>query len=160
MGLDMYLTEQLYYGGQWRDSDWHEEGHTLIVKGGFAEKHDLKKEQISTITRNLADWRKANSIHGWFIRNCANGVDDCKEVEVTQEDIQALYDNCLEVKKAFEKKDFETCLALLPPVEGFFFGDTEVDNEWYYQDIKYTIDILKPLIENPPKGFMYYRASW
>ena len=43
MGLDMYLAEQLYYGGQWRDSDWHEEGHTLIVKGGFAEKHDNKK---------------------------------------------------------------------------------------------------------------------
>lgn len=35
-------------------------------------------------------WRKANAIHGWFVRNCAEGVDECQPIAVSREQLEAL----------------------------------------------------------------------
>ncbi len=35
-------------------------------------------------------WRKANAVHGWFIRNCADGVDNCEPVNVSREALNHL----------------------------------------------------------------------
>ena len=46
---------------------------------------------------------------------------------------------------------------LLPPTSGFFFGSTAVD-EYFFQDLEDTLDILKDVEAN--KGDYYYQASW
>jgi hypothetical protein len=47
---------------------------------------------------------------------------------------------------------------LLPSSSGFFFGNTEYD-EWYYNDIQNTIEILEKALEDED-GDYYYSSSW
>lgn len=35
-------------------------------------------------------WRKANAIHGWFVNECADGVDECQEIPVSREQLERL----------------------------------------------------------------------
>ena len=49
---------------------------------------------------------------------------------------------------------------LLPTGDGFFFGSTEY-NEWYYNDVKETAEVLtKELAIENNQGEYYYRSSW
>ena len=57
----------------------------------------------------------------------------------------------------------ELAAKLLPPCEGFFFGSTKID-DGYWEDLKYTIDVLRGIMErhDPTNGFVHYEycASW
>ena len=35
-----------------------------------------------TLSYNIAYWRKANAIHGWFVAECADGVDESQQIPV------------------------------------------------------------------------------
>ena len=50
---------------------------------------------------------------------------------------------------------------LLPPVSGFFFGPTEID-EWYYQELESTIKFCDDVLNNPEyeDDRFIYQASW
>ena len=100
-------------------------------------------------------WRKANQIHNWMVKNVQNEEDDCGVYEVFPDQIRSL--NGL-VNDALTYKDS----SLLPPVAGFFFGSTEVD-EWYWSDLsdtkKYLKEMLEVLEKNPQTRF-FYCSSW
>ena len=49
--------------------------------------------------------------------------------------------------------------AELEPTAGFFFGDTE-KNEWYFDELRNTIQGLDKVLTLPPSYEFYYRASW
>jgi hypothetical protein len=51
--------------------------------------------------------------------------------------------------------------AILPTKSGFFFGNTEYD-EYYYNEVKYTIEILEEIIKkhNPKVDNYIYSSSW
>ena len=68
-------------------------------------------------------------------------------------DLQALLDLCRIV--IIDKSKAE---QLLPSTSGFFFGNTEYD-EWYYNDIQNTIEILEKAVEDKD-GEYYYSSSW
>jgi hypothetical protein len=54
----------------------------------------------------------------------------------------------------------EYAQEMLPPSAGFFFGSTEVD-DWYWEDIKDTIDKLNDALEQSVDDAMFeYQASW
>lgn len=64
------------------------------------------------------------------------------------------------------KEDNSLAEELLPTVEGFFFGDTEYD-EYYFDDIQYTIDTLTQILKEEDeynKNHFYseftYTSSW
>jgi hypothetical protein len=110
-------------------------------------------------SNELIYWRKANAIHGWFIRTCANGVDDCTPVLVHSEQLPELYELC---KKVLANHDLAE--ELLPSQAGFFFGPTDYD-QWYFSDLEQTVqDLEKNVINNPDlrtgKYQVIYRASW
>ena len=104
----------------------------------------------------VAYWRKANAIHGWII-NKAGAVDDCTPVSLTKQDLYDLRETCIKVLDAHTT---EAAWELLPPTSGFFFGSTEV-NDWYWEDIKDTIEKLDAALNESVSDAMFeYLASW
>jgi hypothetical protein len=94
-------------------------------------------------------WRKANAIHKWFVVNVQKGRDECQRSKVSYKKLMTLKELCttvLQTKNA----------ALLPPQAGFFFGSTEID-EYYFEELKQTLDILQKI---EPNVDYYYQASW
>jgi len=138
------------------------------VKLGKKKHPYIDLTKVSEITEQVGYWRKSNAIHKWFVDNCQDGADDCKEYSVDSKEFADLLDICKQIKEDHSKAE-----ALLPPQEGFFFGSTDFD-EWYFHDIDDTIKILEPIVklnnqmkEEQEKGihhqdypYYYYQASW
>lgn len=159
MGLDMYLSARKYISGV----EWGEDyqSHTMpesfktLLKVAGLEPSDVRDDLPSgRIEVTVAYWRKVNSIHQWFVDNCADGEDDCRPMYVSREKLMELRDL---VHEARAEKDPE----LLPPQAGFFFGSTEAD-EYYWNDLKDTQDTLDNILENPKLADwdFEYQASW
>ena len=152
MGLDMYLYKRTYVGANWE--------HRNIV---FDFSHQIngkpipiKKDRVSYIIEEVCYWRKANAIHRWFVENIQEGIDDCKEYELSAEDLQNLVNVCKEVKE-----DLSLGPELLPTQEGFFFGTTEY-NDYYKEDLENTIENIEKVLSEPNAEYAEYsyRASW
>lgn len=155
MGLDMYLYASKYESkSQWRNNK--EE-----VKGFYpSELQDLQtdifeRNFVSKETKyQIGYWRKFNALHNYIVENFANGVDDCREIYLSTEDIEKVLNN---LKKAKDNKNKAS--ELLPTKSGFFFGSTQYD-EWYWEDVEYSIRLFEEVLKLP-KGFaIYYEASW
>jgi len=146
MGLDMYLTAKRYI---WR----HQEAIVEAVKRLNLAKSHYRPKQIEY---EAAYWRKANHIHGWFVRNVQAGVDDCNEYDVGTHDLEKLLAVCKKVML-----EHHLAHELLPTVEGFFFGGTAYD-ESYFEDVQYTIDALTLIVfdEDAKHLDFYYQSSW
>ena len=149
MGLDMYLKGKKYVS-PYSDDKLYTELNQLTKEMGFTFPATLIEFQVGY-------WRKANHIHKWFVDNVQEGVDDCKEYYVSLDTFKVLLETCKTVLN-----DHSQAEKLLPTESGFFFGSTEYD-EFYYKDIKNTIDIIEPLVSNPDitKDLsFYYQSSW
>ena len=123
----------------------------------YAGLQDIQKDNDiygAHVQVNCVYWRKVNAVHNWFVENVQGNDDNCHEYYVSQEKLIELLDTC---KEAYKKKDPQ----LIPPVEGFFFGGTDID-EYYWSGIKYTIKELEKLIKKPDFGNLsfYYQSSW
>jgi hypothetical protein len=155
MGLDMYLNKRTYIGAEYEHRKVT--GSINIVADG--KPVDIKFNRISSITERVGYWRKANHIHNWFVTNVQNGVDDCVDYYVSEENLLKLLAACKEVKENQSKST-----EVLPTKGGFFFGGTEYD-EYYMADIDNTIAIIEALIAEKGdakyfSGDIYYSASW
>lgn len=98
-------------------------------------------------------WRKANAIHRWFVENIQGGTDNCATYSVSIEQLKTLKSICEEVLNKPELADKK-----LPTKDGFFFGPTEYD-EFYFNDIQETIDIINKCLELDYDYFEYC-SSW
>jgi hypothetical protein len=150
MGLDMYLYKKTYV------KHWEHNGDNNykveVSKAGKPVNIDPKK--VTYIVEEAGYWRKANQIHNWFVENVQNGKDECQESYVSREQLEELLGVCRIVKIDKEKAE-----QLLPTQSGFFFGGTEYD-EYYYQDIDSTIEILEEALSDESADDFAYRASW
>lgn len=102
--------------------------------------------------REVAYWRKANQIHSWFVDNVQDGVDECQESPVTRAQLETLRQLCME---ALDTKNPN----LLAPRSGFFFGSTEID-DYYWDDLRDTIEQLDKVLALPEHFDIVYQASW
>lgn len=150
MGLDMYLSKKTYVKN-WDHAD-PKDRHTVSVTGPHAAQ--IKPERIAEITEEVGYWRKANAIHKWFVDHCQDGIDDCREVYVGAEQLAQLRDVCRALLAGEVKPE-----DALPTVEGFFFGNTGYDED-YWQDVTDTESLLSGLLEESQEADFYYRASW
>jgi hypothetical protein len=77
-------------------------------------------------TLEVGYWRKANAVHGWFVRECANGVDECQEIPVSKIKLLELQAHCLIalMKRAEEEVTSEASpkTSSLVPDEGQDIG--------------------------------------
>ena len=117
----------------------------------FKRKHDAPENEQS---EEVAYWRKANQIREWFAENI--GVENCKEIPVTKENLEDLRDNCLAV--LFDRTNAD---SLLPTSSGFFFGTTDYD-EWYFEQVNDTVDMLNTVLETTDwdHEYIYYYEWW
>ena len=96
-------------------------------------------------------WRKANQIRKWFADR--GYAENSVEHEVPFEELEQLLIACERVKE-----NHELASELLPTQSGFFFGGTEY-NDWYFEDIQFTIDELSKFVNAPgaeSDSYVYY----
>jgi len=155
MGLDMYLYRKSYvHSGDYYNSEQKEE--IQMTRGG----KEVDTSKIRFIIEEVGYWRKANHIHKWFVDNVQNGKDDCGEYQVYEDQLANLLETCKEILE-----DGNKAPKLLPTTSGFFFGATDY-NEYYFDDIQNTVNIIESLFETDLDGGMYlnsdvyYSSSW
>lgn len=104
-------------------------------------------------------WRKCNQIHQWF-DNLVGGVENCGNYPVTIDDLKQLRNDCQRVLDNHALAE-----EVLPVMSGFYFGSYEYD-EWYFMDLKNTVDDLNKFLDlnepldNSTKDEYYYHAWW
>lgn len=174
MGLDMYLEARKYVGRiEWRavpnplpegaSYNDYETADYKVIKELFPAQLLKHSDAGSSVSANVAYWRKANAIHGWFVENVQGGEDNCKEYGVERHQLVELLETVTKVLEG----DKDTAKELLPVREGFFFGNYDEDDgydKWYYEQLGYTQDMITNLLEVVPEntheyGF-YYQSSW
>ena len=157
MGLDMYLTRRAHIANYNHDSAGKGLSAKILTALGAKNPEQYDSGSIN-VELPAGYWRKANQIHAWFIANVQNGEDNCQETRVTTEHLQQLRDLCQQVSD-----NHNLAHELLPSQAGFFFGGTGYD-EWYFQDIEKTIEILDRALD--PENVItrydsfYYQSSW
>tara|TARA_X000001316_G_scaffold12110_2_gene5594 strand:- start:965 stop:1381 length:417 start_codon:yes stop_codon:yes gene_type:complete len=138
MGLDMYLT-----------------GNALEAR---SEGKRPKRDGFDIIaTRlDLGYWRKHRMLHGYIVQNFADGVDDCRRIELEEEDLS-------QIEIALLK--WADNSAALPKTEGFFFGDDEGD-EYYRKRAKEDAGMFREARrwlqkkQDDVRKSVEYAASW
>ena len=193
MGLDMYLTRKVYIGQRYKHRNIEGAVDIRMYGGMTDKAPiplATSIDKLSTIEYDLIYWRKDNAIHNWFVKNVQDGTDDCETYWVSEEQLRELLATCrkvIEILDAERKRlsglesakteciveeeegdsqiEFDPALVehLLPPVSGFFFGGTAID-DWYIQGLKDTIKGLEDELENDDirdeRGDYYYTSSW
>ena len=126
MGLDMYL-------------------HGRVKK---IEREEHEGYPIDSIHVQLAYWRKHWNLHGFIVKNFAEGVDDCKPVYLLPEDVE-------KILRAV--KDDE-----LPHTKGFLFGTSDKSEAQRAEDVAVFEGALAWLKAEKPgeERLLFYRASW
>jgi len=114
----------------------------------------LLPERISEVVEEVMYWRKANHLHQWFVDNCQDGQDDCREAYVSTSQLQELL-NLINVVL----NDNSKAEDLLPCQSGFFFGGTDYD-EWYFANLKETKKVLEEELSTEHSSDYYYTSSW
>lgn len=155
MGLDMYLYRETYVKN-WEHTPEEKRFEITIKRGGKDTNIDIDK--ISDVTENIMYWRKFNALHNWIVENCAGGTDECQRIFVSDKELVELYNILKEINVSHDKAE-----ELLPTTSGFFFGGTEYD-EYYFDEVKRTIEELRPYIKDIHEGNsnsdFFYQASW
>ena len=160
MGLDMYLKKEMYISTY----DFENKPYTNPKKANIKIKIEYEDghKKTTTLDQKLATdggivlqmpfcyWRKANAIHKWFV-DLSGREDDCQPINVSGKQLLELVGLCNEVLK-----DHSRAEELLPTQDGFFFGGTDYD-EYYFNDLKHTVEKLKDI---DPDDELIYRASW
>lgn len=146
-----------------------------------------KKYGYLSLFEQVGYWRKANQIHRWFVEYVQENEDNCDSYEVSKEQLEELLNVCKQVLKGsklvkgkvvngqrFENGKLENIYEdgeyienpsiakkLLPCESGFFFGSTDYD-QWYYNDVEQTVDILEDVLRNTDfeHEIVMYRSSW
>lgn len=157
MGLDMYLSAKKYVSGYEFSSEKDKAAYAAILN--LTEMHEQadKDTPSATVEITIGYWRKANHIHAWIVKNCANGIDECQPVNMSENDINALEEAC---ESVLQDRSNSNCEYKLPTQAGFFFGGTEFD-EWYFEKCEDTLTILSRARQAMSNGYsIEYQASW
>lgn len=154
MGLDMYLKGRMYVTGYQEDEA--EQFSAIIDAVGARAYVDPDKWNGIQVDLPVGYWRKANHIHGWFVREVQGGEDECEEHYVSRERLVELRDICT---RLLADRHPERAMSALPPVSGFFFGADGI-GDWYWDDLTRTVAIIDRALSAPEQVFFYYQSSW
>lgn len=162
MGLDMYLSAEKYVSRRSYVSDSNPEDTELfqeIVKATNSSGV-VDPDGWAGITINIpvGYWRKANQIHGYFVQVWGNGIDECQPIHVPRAGLEDLLNICKVIIENKDDPEFDI-MSTLPPTPGFFFGSYDID-DWYFEDIQNTIEIIERSLADQEQTSFIYQASW
>ena len=184
MGLDMFLYKK-------NPRYTEEEAFATYKALPYEIWKEMKEKQPEWLpVEEIAYWRKANMIHGFFmecdghwVEGCGGDDHDCGCKRIPTYELERLLDICKTIVDdgyEYEGKHYETtttnlneedcskviipdiklCEELLPTTEGFFFGSQEYDG-WFLYDVADTYEILSKLKEDGEfSGDIYYHPWW
>ena len=152
MGLDMYLEKKIYIGNNFRTDD--ETVRVEVPESRNTDHIKINDKKIVYIIEEVAYWRKVNHIHRWFVENVQGGHDNCREYYVSEDQFKKLLDTIDKILNNRSKAP-----ELMPVQHGFFFGGTEYD-EYYFEELQRTKDILHYILNDDSSGEYYYSSSW
>lgn len=102
MGLDMYLYAEKSFSNASNDfvekfPEYAKEVQHYKALMSATDMDLLPSAEYgsATVTKCVGYWRKANAIHGWIVRNLADGIDECQRIDMGREDIVNLRDVCV-----------------------------------------------------------------
>ena len=97
-------------------------------------------------------------MHNYIVETFADGVDECQDIFLEEEDVEKIKKVLDEVLEAHTKEKAE---ELLPTKSGFFFGSTEYGDD-YFKDVKDAGDLMRKLLDDFDfeKYSLVYSASW
>ena len=100
-----------------------------------------KKNEPKEEPEEVAYWRKANQIRSWICRFTDYSEDaNCVEFKLTKYNLVNLLEDC---ETVLENKKLAN--TLMPTKSGFFFGNTEYDETYFWQ-LEDTIKQLEKVI--------------
>jgi hypothetical protein len=160
MGLDMYLYAEKYISqvdyknvrGEISRSVRLEWQNVMMT----ADMYHLPSTEYAggSVSKCVGYWRKANAIHGWFVRELAEGVDKCQRIEVSMADLLRLRDECV---RALANRD-----QAIPGKEETITINGEAQNiaevilnEWANQSMRTGVQVLDDDPLAPTEGFFF-----
>ena len=100
-----------------------------------------KKNEPNGEPEEVAYWRKANQIRNWIVNHTDYKENaDCEEFKLTKYNLINLLEDC---QTALENREMAN--MLIPTKSGFFFGNTDY-NESYFWDLENTVRQLEKVI--------------
>jgi len=131
MGLDMFLIGERYFP----------EHNEKYFSPEYNNGYKVKSKQY-----DLGYWRKHPNLHGFIVDRFANGVDDCKKIELTEDNLQ-------QIIQAVKENN-------MPQVHGFFFGESCNTNK---QNTEIVLQKALKWLKIKEEGVwrsVWYQASW
>jgi len=113
------------------------------------EREKAEGYPVQRIEVSVGEWRKHRRLHGYIVKAFADGVDECQKIELDA-------DACRKIAKAVMDD-------ALPPTEGFFFGNGEIDDierQEKEAHAKTFEDAANWIDGKDWKYSLYYQASW
>ncbi len=174
MGLDMWLTEKTYVKNE--DSSKAKDRFEIEIKKGGKDVGSIQTSRIIYIEEELLYLRNAHHIHGWFVKNVQDGIDNCESWSVSKEHLLRLLHVCTEVNNLLSKSKLITSLQGPGEPVTMYTVDNEIQimEKWgstypfsffnkelysnYLDQLKVTIKCIRELKDK--KGDYYYRATW
>ena len=107
MGLDQYLYAKKYISKtEWNDSSENETfdeiSGAVVPSSLLSFMEESMGFQSLEVSIKVAQWRKSNQVHNWFVEKVQGGEDDCKEYYVDREQLEELLNIC---KSVLEDRD-------------------------------------------------------
>ena len=146
MGLDMYLMGHHYHSAYVKD----------VPRPMLDNKYHIESTDV-----DLGKWRKHADLHGYIVDTFAKGIDNCMEIELSEDDLDKII---LAIQNDKLKKDHS----------GFFFGNSTENGYYEEKEKERAISIFqraKTFLQEGAKMLkdsnlfmnprhVTYRASW
>ena len=100
-------------------------------------------------------WRKANQIHGWFVKNIQDGNDDCDFYIIKKEDLEKLHNTISKVLA-----DRSRAKELLPVTKGPMYGSQEYDEDYFKQIFAIQCSLKDYLDRWDDERIYVYQSEW
>ena len=162
MGLDSYLYKKTYVEN-WEHTPKDRRYSVSVKKGGL--KCNIKPKRVCYIIEQIGYWRKFNALHNYIVNTFASGEDNCQQISLDEDDLRNILNTLQEAKyildsDASDELKSDKLSDVFPTAEGFFFGSTAFD-DYYAENVAYTISVLTDLLEEDGDyPDFYYQASW
>ena len=174
MGLDMYLYGIKTFSALQENKEKKFANDPAYVRTfeytSLLNNHNLSDLPLDDTTAwasysiklPLAYWRKANHIHGWFVKNVQGGNDNCAEYSVSRKQLDLLNTAATATLSAPSRaKEY------MPTTEGFFFGSSDY-NDYYFEELRSIAALTRSILDLPTGDYsdfadfddIIYYSSW